>query len=566
MKLNYKVLILGIASFLELQVLFSNPSYARRVREGIKPYDSTSINPGQSVTITDDGKESEINRVEWNIRAKSDLSTTLRYLFGDYETFISALANPSAFIGRYESDGAFLAEVSNFLSRLLTDSDVLGEIPVSDYPQTRAKVEKLLELAAVRSGNLENILSNPGLYKQVRADNLAEIAEKYGVDMLLVHYLNIRYSGYTILGDNAGLRYARDGKYQTARGIFEDDAYFFTRKVFLGESPYVYSPETGKLYYYGRELPFKFSPIEIVEGLSRDEKTQSKHWYFKMRFDQEGSATGEVDLRYLTINFHNFCTNMCPFCWRAYREKLNFFGQEVMLKENISVDQGLQEIEEAYGSEIFSKIERISVVEGGFKSEQEELFFLEELITKLKIKGFHGRISTFTSFVKNPSGFDKLRELGYQMEDFGFPLESFTRRDEVLGGNKKSTFEKALSAMRLAKKYYKYVRAFLLIGLADNLNDLKQYLPVLNENGIDVQLGAYFVTLPRQYGLLSDDIRRDEVNNGHISFYFEAALIAAQYGVTRPESTITNAIWPANLDKFIHSDSRLRAPPETSSK
>lgn len=499
--------------------------------------------------------EEETGRFKKNISENPALLAEIQQFFGSYPKFIYALVDPASFVSRHKSDGTLLAELSYFLSRLLSDPTVLGDIPVCEYPRTRAQTEKLLELSAIYNGNLKRILSNPKLYKKMRADNLAELAAEYGVDKLFLHYLNIRYSGYTILGTNSGLMYTREGKYRTARGFFEEGIYLFARKVFLGESPYVYSSETGTLYYYGQGLPYKFYSIQVTEGLVRKEDTESKHWYFKT---QIGSKMGEVDYSYLTINFHDFCTNMCPFCWRAYKEKLKCFGRETMQRENITVDQGLKEIEDAYGPGIFAKIERISIVEGGFSSEDEELAYLEELITKLKAKGFKGKIYVFTSFVKSLRRFEKLKSLGYSMEEYAFPLESFTKREQVLGGKKKSGFEEAMTTMISAKKYYSHVRAFLLLGLSDNLADLKHYLPIMARNGLGIQLGTYFVELPRQYPLLCEDVRRNEINNGHLRFYLEAAILAHRFGWVRPELDRHNQIWSPTVDKYIHENSILR--------
>lgn len=508
--------------------------------------------------------ETESRNLENNIGRHQNELDRIREYFGGYSQFILALFNPGGFVDSHKSEGEFLANLSGYLSRLLSDYEILGDIPVCDYPRMRARVEKLMELTAIAAGGnaIQSVLSDPELYKIIRRDNLGGIAEEYGVEMTFLHYLNMRYSGCTVLGSNAGLRYVRAGKYEFMEGAIADDLMFFARQVFFGESPYVYSTEKEKLYYYGKEVSFRFSYFGPQERLDRDRNISSRHWYFKI-----GSESGNMaaDRSYLTINFHNFCANKCPFCLRTYGEKETCFGTEAVSAENITVDEGLKEIEIANGADIFTKVEKISVVEGGFHSEEEELSYLEELITKLRQRGFKGKISTFTAFIKNAGAFEKLKAIGCSMESCSYPMEAFTNRDRILGGLKVSTFEEALSAMITAKKFYDNVRAFLLIGLADNLADLDDYLRVMAENGLNVQLGTYFVNLPRQFELLCNDVRKDERSNGHLKFYLDAALIARRYGYTRPEAGRQNGIWEAPADKYIHADGLmgLRLDPES---
>jgi hypothetical protein len=360
---------------------------------------------------------------------------------------VVALSNPDIFVERHRSNGELLASLSKFLSALLIREDILGDVSVCDFPFIRARAEKFLEIISAEAHILEATLSDSTFYKQLRNNNLEEIAKQYNVDPFLSYYLDMRYSGITVLGQDASLRYVKEGKYQTTVGLLEDDIFFFARRMFLGETPYVYSEVTKKLYYYGKELPFACRIFKTSEGFADTAKSESKHWYFKQGTGQEGVAIGSTDFRYLTINFRDFCTNMCPFCWRVYAEKARFFGIEHMKRQNISVDDGIKGIKGKYGSDVFTKVEKISIIEGGFENGEEEVLFLEELITKLRANGFRGSIGTSSAFIEDPKALEKLHFLGYDMEECFFPLECFTSRNKALGGNKRYTFEEALGRM-----------------------------------------------------------------------------------------------------------------------
>ena len=84
------------------------------------------------------------------------------------------------------------------------------------------------------------------------------------------------------------------------------------------------------------------------------------------------------------------------------------------------------------------------------------------LILKLQERGFKGRIKAVTAFTNSAEAFEKLRDLGYSMEEYIYPMECFTRRDRALAGKKNVPFEQALETMVTAKKYHNRVRAFLL--------------------------------------------------------------------------------------------------------
>ncbi|MBN1405147.1 MAG: hypothetical protein JW946_01355 [Candidatus Omnitrophica bacterium] len=521
-------------------------SHALRPLTATLAEETVFINNVERGTIALEPKQ--VENLLGRITASPGLHGQLNGIFEQDDEFIDFFLNPGNFIERCNDDG-LLVMLCNFMTSLLSNNDILGEIPICNYAGLRAQAERIAEQLAIRLGRLENILSDRTLYKHTRADNLLNMAKEYAVDPSLVYYLDIRHSGITILGSDASLLYTENGKYKTVDGILNNILFFSTRKVFLGDSPYVYSVGTGKLYYYGRPLDISCDFCKIPN--------ESENWYFKQIW-RNGIPTDEVDTSYLVINFRNFCKTPCPFCRRASGERERCFGLTAMQNQNISVDEGLSQIETAHGKDIFRTIQKISVMEAGFATEEEEVVFLKDLIAKLKARGFTGKITPFTSFLRAQQSFRELIKCGYSMDECLFPLECFTRREEVLGARKNSTFEESLEWMKVAKKYYKSVRVFLLIGLADNLDDLNKFIPILLENDIQIQLSSYAVALPRQRNLLCYDIVRDERNNGHIRFLLEAVKIAFENGVSCPEAVVMNGVWPMHADSLIHLNSPLR--------
>ena len=481
------------------------------------------------------------------------LAQDAKRLFGSVDRFVAVLRDPTAIDERREAGASFLAEAGVLAARTLQSVPICGDIPVGDHGDSRVLCERFLEAVALRTGTLEARLADRRLYRTDRADNLGALAVEFGVEPLLVHYLNMRYSGMTILGDNAQLLFTREGKYRKVEGFLADKLFFSTRKVFLGESPYVYSARTGKIYYYGKPLDFGYRAHAFQD--------ESDNWYFKEVWGPNG-PTGEVDVRTLVVNFRNFCNKPCAFCWRAYREQTEAVGLQQMALRNLSVDDGLAQIAAAHGVEVFGLIERISVMEAGFPSEELEVDFLVELIEKLKARGFKGKITPFTSFLRSPASFDRLIASGYCMDQCLFPMECFTRRNEVLGERKRCTLEEAFQRMEVSLRYYQDVKAFLLIGLADDLEAIRRHLPEMRARGLGVQLSMYSAVLPRQKDLYSRELVADEKNNGHIRFLLRAARIAFAYGVSCPEGSVVNGIWPAGANSLVHPDSILLMPSE----
>lgn len=407
------------------------------------------------------------------------------------------------------------------------------------------------------------------------------LAEENGFDPAVLHYLNVRFQGISISGEDNPPKYlnipnVQFGKYPTFKGVIDKDIYFFAPQMTSQETPYSFDPDKHTLSYQNKSI----SNLREVIDEKRYGSLKNQNWYFKARYWEVPEESDVVkaeellDTSYLTLNLIDFCNEFCEHCWRTYKEKARYHKEcgEDPKDRIMTVDTVISQIEDAFGENTLENVEKVTLMEGGFnprllrpemypesvrdslgKFNEKELYklHLKNVKEKLEEHGFEGNINTF-SFKLDEEMIQFLVEEEFDTSEYCLPLESFTRRDEYMRHDRKGRpFEEYLPYLEYAKKYYDDTKVFILLGLKDNLKDLEEHLSVLKEMNVLPQVGLYSVNSPRQEELVCEDLQGME----YLDFVLKSMKILKEKGFPIfSETGRNNGLLPPHFKKYINEN------------
>lgn len=236
-------------------------------------------------------------------------------------------------------------------------------------------------------------------------------------------------------------------------------------------TPYTY--KDGGLYFHGQPL------YEcVITHLPYENYGSERNWYFK--YDQN-EQNPYWELRLNPVNgCHNLCYYTgenkefrgCAFCHRMYDKP-----RKNEVRHILKVDQMFDEIFAQYSPSVISLVKKILLVTGNTESAEKLLETAEEIYHNYLIPhGFQGVFSVATSQITCEEHIRRLA--GIDNTIFEYPLECFTRREEILGPEKGIPMEQVLDMLKQARQYFTFTRVNYVVGL-DPLEEIESWFAKL---------------------------------------------------------------------------------------
>ena len=285
--------------------------------------------------------------------------------------------------------------------------------------------------------------------------NPEKVSLKYPkIPILDIHYYGLKGYGIADKGINRG--------HPKFHIIDEWSLFSVAALISSPESPYRL---IDTLKFDGGELPFK------VKYIGRVHRTLG---YFYYRGIQEWIPTLNSDT-ILSTNFNPNCSG-CSFCSRIECSP----AESKKSLKNISGKEGIELV--VRNGVNLKSIDKITVVTGIFKSEEQTINQIRDIAKTASGYGFKGRILYIGSQIRTPEGIKRILEtLGNIPFKYAYTTETFTNRDKM-HHSKRISLEEAIHNIHTIKE-----------GGVENLE--YTYIP-----GID-SLEKFLETAPKLVGI-----------------------------------------------------------------
>jgi len=296
-----------------------------------------------------------------------------------------------------------------------------------------------------------------------------------------------------------------NGKYAVARKI---------PTVPSNDTPYKF--ENGIITYHGKRV-FDENHIPVIplqNGNPRNFKGYSLSF--------EGTESPFVELRINPKNTGN-CPGRCLFCHRiySYREKPKFTQSYYTPTEIIN------SIIKDYGENTIRKISHVSIITELYGNENKFIEFISQI--KKELEKF--RNDYFESFgacsqdVRTLKGMQKLYEI-INPKKYSFTLETFTRREEIMGRYKGISMLEVKRILKNARKIgFKEIKINYVCGI-DSYYDFEKNLTDLKELDLIDSIGISIFT-----AFFSDQLNLRHSEAYNIDYYLKIVKLIKKLGI-----------------------------------
>ncbi len=309
------------------------------------------------------------------------------------------------------------------------------------------------------------------------------------VDKDIVHTINLNLYGICIDGvnivelENGVFNYPEinlilptcenNGKYAVARKI---------PIVSSSQTPYKYY--LGNIYY-NDDIVFNQNSIKEIP-LENGEPRNFKGYSLSF----EGTKSPYVELR---INPKNTgkCPGKCAFCHRKYSYRL----KPNLPRKEYSPSEIIKSICKSYSDDILNKISHVSIITELYGNENKFLKFLSGIKDEFEKLG-ENRLLSFGACSQDVRTLEGMREL-YKLvtpKKYSYTLETFTRREEIMGKYKGIPISSVKEVLLNARKAsFNEIKLNYVSGI-DSYYDFEQNIEEFNKLDLVDSIGISIFT------------------------------------------------------------------------
>ncbi len=304
-----------------------------------------------------------------------------------------------------------------------------------------------------------------------------------------------------------------------------------------------YSLIDNRLFYQNEVLADL--PFERAAG-EDDTWGSEQNWYFK-------KIVGQPEFYELRLNPVNFCANVkyktgenhefrgCAFCHRCYPYARYAENRKIVKPETI-----FSEIFSRHGPGVVKNIQKVLMITGDTNTAEQLLSLAEAIYYQyLAPHQFKGTFSLATTLIRKEENIRRLSRLDDTL--FEFPLECFSRRQEILGERKGIPLPEVAEILSCARKYFKYIRIDYIIGIDDIKSALDGFCFLMENRLIDDIIPNILTPFSPQMLVL----RHPEANSIYYLYAFRDLL--GNLGLAPKRTGITKNVFP-DFAKSITSD------------
>jgi|GEM_PF-2669670 len=366
------------------------------------------------------------------------------------------------------------------------------------------------------------------------------------------HLINIILLGLAIKGKYpfyADVKSSKRRRYQRVNFSYGEN-YYDTFQEQENDTPYLIIE--NRLFYKGVEL--QDFPLKILEG-EENIWGSEKSWFFKKLPNQPLSTELRLNpinrcsnLRYRTGVFCEFIG--CAFCQRMYAHQ-----RSSEKRNNIDPKDIFKEIEDNYSIGIFEEIKKVMLITGLARNGNALIDIIKKIVfDELYPRGFSGNFSVVSTQIRTEEHMKLLSNIDNTV--FDFPIECFSRRNELLGPIKGMPFNEMMDILLLARKYFKHTRVNYIVGIDDYSITEKGFTYLKNEKLVDDVIATIFTPFSPE---MKSIVHNTSMRTPHYIFAIRELL--ESLGFTPKRKGVKKSIFnDSNIDShtgdiFIEKDS-----------